>query len=228
MPFVQLPKRATIAVSGVDRVTFLQGLLTQDITLLDTTPLVYACLLTPQGKFLYDMFLRLNGHSILIDCEGGARSEALLSTLKKYKLRSKVELELTDNTDVFQIWDSKNPSDALKDPRHESCGYRAYSIPENIDAVSFDQWDEHRIQHEIPDGARDLIPEKSFIHEGQLDILNAVSYKKGCYVGQELVSRMHHRGLTKKILKCVDLNNVPDRAELRSSCNDVGLALVRL
>lgn len=228
MPFVQLPNRATIAVSGTDSIDFLQGLLTQDIKILGSTSLAYACLLTPQGKFLYDMFLRQSDDSMLIDCEGGERAEAFLSSLKKYRLRSKVDLALTPDTDVFQIWDEDALPDLFADPRHAACGSRAYSMPKNMRAASFDEWDAHRIQNEIPDGSRDLLPQKSFIHEGRLDELNAVSYTKGCYVGQELVSRMHHRGLTKKILKCVDVNTIPDKAELRSSCNGVGLALVRL
>jgi len=116
------------------------------------------------------------------------------------------------------------------DPRHPACGYRLYGDPSSLelDHVPFETWDGHRIRHEIPDGSRDLIPEKSFIHEGRLDALNAVSYTKGCYIGQELVSRMHHRGLTKKTLQCVDVNAVPEGAELRSSHGDVGLALVRV
>jgi folate-binding protein YgfZ len=224
---IQIPNRASIAVAGIDKVDFLQGLLTQDISLLETQPLIYACMLTPQGKFLYDMFLRIDGDAIAIDCEGGERAAALLSTLKKYQLRKKVTLELTDDIDVFQIWDGEQTHGHI-DPRHPSCGYRSYSQTGDCDIVSFNEWDTHRIQNEIPDGSRDLIPEKSFIHEGRLDDFNAVSYTKGCYVGQELISRMHHRGLTKKILKYVQIADIPDGAQLRSSCDDVGLALVRL
>lgn len=237
-----LPDRACITVTGTDRDSFLQGLITQDIKLLDTQPLIYACFLTPQGKFLFDFFIRRDGDALLLDCEGGERAEALLKRLSMYKLRSDVTLELHDSIEVWQFFCHPERSeethlksfvvppqeDTYPDPRHKDCGYRAYQRPKDIDEVPFEQWDEHRIRLEIPDGSRDLIPEKSFIHEGRLDELNAVSYSKGCYVGQELVSRMHHRGLTKKILQCIDINAPPDRAELRSACNNVGLALVRL
>ena len=223
----KLPDRASIIISGPDREKFLQGLITQDIKLLDEQPLIYACLLTPQGKFLFDFFIRRDANAIIIDCEGGERMTSLLKRLSMYKLRSDVQLDPKDNTDVWQIWNNAYEK-GYADPRHKSCGYRSYEKPENIEKTTFDIWDEHRIRLEIPDGSRDLIPENSFIFEGRLDDLNAVSYKKGCYVGQELVSRMHHRGLVKKVLKCVEVDNLPEKAELRSNCNGVGLALVRL
>jgi hypothetical protein len=224
--YVELPNRAEISVGGTEAKKFLQGLITNDINLLDHRPLIYACLLTAQGKFLYDFFIRKDGDDYLIDCEGGERAKSLLKKLKMYKLRSDVTLELNDAT-AFQIFNGEWDGD-YKDPRNDACGYRSYTEPENIEKADFDIWDEHRIRHEIPDGSRDLIPEKSFIHEGRLDDLNAVSYTKGCYVGQELVSRMHHRGLTKKILKCTDLGGLDDDADIRSRCNGVGLVLTRL
>jgi folate-binding protein YgfZ len=226
MVHVKLPNRAEISVQGDDKYDFLQGLITQDIHLLKKQPLIYAFLLTPQGKFLHDFFMREDGEAIKIDCEGGERAEALLNTLTKYKLRSKVTLELIGDCDVWQIWGSDKAFND-PDPRGEICGYRSYQQPENSKEVDFDDWDYYRISHAIPDGSRDFIPEKSFIHEGRADVLNGVSYDKGCYVGQELVSRMHHRGLIKKTLQCVQLDAIPDGADLRSTCRNKGLALVR-
>ena len=223
----KLPNRASIVLRGADKVAFLQGLITQDLDYLEQQSLIYACHLTAQGKFLFDFFIRRNDEDLVIDCEGLDRAEALLKRLSMYKLRSNVQLDLIDNTDVWQIWGA-NCNEGMTDPRHVSCGNKSYSKPQNIEEVSFQQWDIHRIQLEIPDGSRDLIPEQSFIHEGRLDKLNAVSYTKGCYIGQELVSRMHHRGLTKKILRCFDLDSLPEKSELRSSCKNFGLALVRI
>lgn len=222
-----LPNRASIIITGDDRYHFLQGLITQDLNLLDQASLVYGCLLTPQGKFLYDFFIRKHGDALILDCEGGDRATTLFQKLSMYKLRSKVDLQQENDTHVWQVWGADAAGDH-KDPRHKLAGYRYYSEPVNAQSVNFDTWDEYRIKLEIPDGSRDLLPEKSFIHEGRLDEFHAVSYSKGCYVGQELVSRMHHRGLTKKILKCVEIDNLPENAELRSSCNNVGLAIVRL
>lgn len=240
--YTALPNRAAITISGADKTTFIQGLITQDIQKLDDHPLIYACLLTAQGKFLYDFFIRkgvVDGNDVyILDCEGGDRATSLLKKLRMYKLRSQVDLSLSDNLFVAQIFSGdidplpqvESQAECYADPRHALCGYRAYAKPTNIDEAPFDTWDAHRIRADIPDGSRDLIPEKSFIHEGRLDELNAVSYSKGCYMGQELVSRMHHRGLAKKHLKCVDLNAVPDDAEIRSRCDHagVGLALVRI
>jgi len=225
--YTEIPNRATIIVKGDDRRSFLQGLITQDINLLDEGRLLYSCLLTPQGKFLFDFFIREKSGYILIDCEGGNRANALYKKLMIYKLRSNVSFELHESTSVFQIFEGEWKGD-YTDPRKPELGYRAYKEPDTLMKVSFDIWDEFRIKHIIPDGSRDLIPEQSFIHEARLDDLNAVSYNKGCYMGQELVSRMHHRGLAKKHLQCVDTNALPDGAELRSHCGNIGLALIKI
>ena len=223
--YTKLPDRAMIRISGADRLSFLQGLITQDIHLLKTQPLIYSCLLTPNGKFLFDFFIFEQGDALVIDCEGGERGQSLLKKLSMYKLRSNVILELHDDMEVYQIF-LGNSNDDFKDPRFD--GFRAYSKPERTGLVDFSIWDDYRIRHEIPDGSRDMIPEQSFLHESAVIITSAVSYTKGCYMGQELVSRMHHRGLVKKQLKCLNANALPEGAELRSSCNGFGLALIRL
>jgi folate-binding protein YgfZ len=237
-PCVQIPNRAAIYVIGEDRFDFLQGLITQDIFLLKSQPLIYSCLLTSNGKFLFDFFVLEDGETLVIDCEGGARAEALLKSLKKFTLRSKVTLELQDDLEVYQIFNADSDN-GFKDPRHDDAGYRFYNLPslQGLSLQSMDHkhkacddetWDTHRIRLCIPDGARDMIPEKSFLHESDIIAKTAVSYTKGCYMGQELVSRMHHRGLIKKQLRCVDLKTIPDGAELKSSCGGIGLALVKL
>lgn len=223
--FAKLHDRALIHVTGGDAQHFLQGLITQDITLLEKQDLIYSCLLTPNGKFLFDFFIFQDGDKLTIDCEGGTRATNLLQRLSMFKLRSDVELKLEDNIGVYQIFNGEKQN-GLKDPRFD--GYRAYSKPDNLNEVEFDVWDEYRIKHEIPDGSRDMIPEKSFIHESEIISKTAVSYDKGCYMGQELVSRMHHRGLIKKQLRCVNLEDASQDIELRSGCNRIGLALIRL
>lgn len=223
--YTKLPNRSVIAVAGDDRHHFLQGLITQDIDLLKSKKLIYSCLLTPNGKFLFDFFIYEDGEQLAIDCEGGERANSLLKRLSMFKLRSDVTLELHDNADVFQIFQG-HIDYGFKDPRLD--GHRVHSTPPNIDEVDFDVWDKYRIRNEIPDGSRDTIPEKSFIHESDTLIKTAVSYDKGCYMGQELVSRMHHRGLVKKQLRCVEINSIPENTELRSQCGDTGLALIKL
>jgi len=234
MPCVKLQNRAGIIVSGVDRFDFLQGLITQDITLLHTQDLIYSCLLTPNGKFLFDFFVFQDGETLVIDCEGGNRADTLLKRLSMFKLRSDVALNLKGELDVFQLFPHcaerhddaiQNINTAYKDPRFEN-GYRVYGAP-SLQSTDFDIWDAYRIQTEIPDGSRDMIPEKSFLHESAVITETGISYTKGCYMGQELVSRMHHRGLVKKQLRCVDINTLPDDADLRSQSGDIGLALVK-
>lgn len=234
MVHTPLTNRGFITITGNERRQFIQGLITQDIELLDSQKLIYSCFLTPNGKFLYDFFIFEDSDSLVIDCEGGERAADLYKKLSFYKLRSKVTLELKDTIPVWQIWGddtlNKNLKSVYADPRHESCGYRCYDATSlnELNVVDFSIWDKHRISNAIPDGSRDIIPEKSFIHESEIVTKTAVSYTKGCYMGQELVSRMHHRGLSKKILKCVDMNALPDDCEVRSSCGDIGLALVKI
>jgi len=105
-------------------------------------------------------------------------------------------------------------------------GNRSFEKP-NLDERPFDIWDHKRIILTIPDGSRDLIPEKSTMDEASMDQLNAIDYKKGCYIGQELTARMHYRGLGKRKLETIKLDTIPDGAALRSSCGDIGMALVK-
>lgn len=223
--YAHLYNRCAIIISGNDRYDFLQGLVTQDIALLQSQPLIYSCLLTPNGKFLYDFFIYEDNNQFILDCEGGERASALLSRLSMFKLRSDITMELKDKIDVFQIFEGES-DEGKTDPRFD--GNRAYSKPQNSTEVDFKIWDGFRIRNEIPDGSRDLIPEKSFLHESAVIISSAVSMTKGCYMGQELVSRMHHRGLIKKQLKYIKLSNLTEVSELRSSCEDDALALIRL
>jgi folate-binding protein YgfZ len=223
--YTKLPDRAAIKVAGDDRLSFLQGLVTQDIDLLKSQDLIYSCLLTPNGKFLFDFFIVRYDDHLVIDCEGGERAETLFKRLTMFKLRSDIILELKPHLDVWQAFDGEHDG-SYKDPRFD--WYRAYTKPHDIDEVDFDDWDNYRIKTKVPDGSRDMIPEKSFLHESKVILDSGVSFTKGCYMGQELVSRMHHRGLIKKQLRCVDIDNIPEGSELRSSCGKIGLALVKL
>ena len=219
--YSSLPNRGLIKVSGADRRAFLQGLISNDVNLLDKQPSVYACLLTAQGKFLHDFFLTEKDDTILIDCEGGARAEDLAKRLKMFKLRSKVEIEVEPSHNVYisntEGWD---------DPRHPDLGKRSFTKPAG-EEQPFEVWDKKRIMLAVPDGSRDMIVEKSTLLESGIDILNGISWDKGCYVGQELTARMNYRALVKKRLQTVKVNELPDGAELRSTYGDIGIALVK-
>ncbi len=222
--FSTLKNRGLIKISGPDRRTFLQGLITNNIHLLDEQPCIYACLLSPQGKFMFDFFITEENKTLVMDCEGGERLTTLAKTLMMYKLRAEATIETEDHINVYAIIGEEYGE---KDPRHPDMGYRSLHMPADIDESPFERWDEHRIKLTVPDGSRDLIPQKSTMDEGRMDQLNAVDYDKGCYVGQELTARMHYRGLGKKHLKTIKLIEASKEIQVRSSCGDFAIALIK-
>lgn len=233
---VKLPNRGSVTVSGPDARDFLQGLITQDIALLDDQDILYSCLLTPQGKFHHDFFIRKTDDSYILDCEGGDRPRDLADRLSLFKLRSHIKITHDDETPVI-AGNGDQPDKAFIDPRHPDLGWRFYG---DLDAPDdFDLYDAHRLSLGIPDGSRDLILNKSTIIESRLHHLNAVSFKKGCYMGQELTARMYYRGLAKKHLYPVRVTGTITRGdeirtkddklagEMRSISGDLGIALLK-
>lgn len=223
--FTRLKNRALLKISGQDAKKFLQGLITNDIDLLERVPCLYACILTPQGKFLYDFFIYKNEDGYAVDCEGGQRAQDLSKLLTMYRLRADVDINVTETCDVYAVFGA--PNIGTPDPRSPKLGTRSFTKPETMEEQPFDEWDRRRIELTIPDGSRDLVPQKSTMDEANMDTLNAISYDKGCYLGQELTARMHYRGLGKKHLQTVKLDALPENAELRSTCGDMGIALVK-
>ena len=222
--FIKLKNRGLIHLEGSDRHDFLQNLVTNDISLLTTDQSVYACLLTPQGKFLHDFFILEGDGFTLLDCEGGARAQDLYSRLNMYRLRKDVQISIEEQNDVYAVF---NADTGLPDPRHQAMGRRSFEKPD-LPEAPFETWDALRISLTIPDGSRDLIPEKSTMAEGRMDTLNAVDYNKGCYVGQEVTARIHHKGLAKKQLRTFNTEDIPENAERRSECNGLCIALTRI
>lgn len=243
-----------VRLSGPDRTAFAQSLFSNDLALLDSRPALYACLLTPQGRFLHDFFITKQGDSLHLDCEGGARAEDLARRLERYRLRAQVSIDVIPHVRVeaFLPADPADeteqtsrmrapPPDAWPDPRHPHMGLRRM-VPDDNNPPDSDvlHWDIRRIRLGIPDGSRDMIPEVSTPIESGLDRLNGLSFTKGCYVGQELTARMHHRGLAKKHLVPLRCLSGPCPApgadlyaggllagQMRSSRGDIGLALVK-
>jgi len=234
--FVTLKNRGFIKISGSDCKSFLQGLITNDIEKLSSDNAIYACLLTAQGKFLHDFFVIEYGDELWLDCEGGTRATDLHRRLSMYKLRADVEIAVEEENTVYGILEDWNVGilenqhsniPTFKDSRHSKMGYRSFEKP-NLEEQPFEDWDYNRITLTIPDGSRDLIPEKSTMDEAKMDTINAIDYDKGCYVGQELTARMHYRGLGKKHLKTIPLLQPQDDIiEVRSTCKDLAIALVK-
>ncbi len=239
--FTTLKNRGKIIISGDDSASFLQNLISNDIKILEMQSCIYSCLLTPQGKFLYDFFITKSGYELHIDCEGYERANSLAKLLNMYKLRANISIEAIEQIDVYTIIGSDKYG--YKDPRHNDMGYRSYKKPDDLEEKYFSLWDILRISLCIPDGSRDMLVQKSTLLECNIDKLNGISFDKGCYIGQELTARMHYRGLAKKHLYSVsaadlELDKLPEFGEnimrdgktigeMRSSCGNVGIALLK-
>jgi folate-binding protein YgfZ len=241
--FYTLPRRGVLEISGEDRLTFLQGLVTQDMNGLATGEARYAALLTPQGKYLFDFLVVADGERLLLDCEAG-RAADLLRRLMMYKLRAKVTLtDKSADLCVAACWDGPppNPTSAVlyRDPRHPDLGHRLILSKADAPAGDATAYDCHRLALGIPDSG-DFVVDKLLILEGNLDYLNGVSFTKGCYVGQEITARMKHRGKVRKRLLPVRVSGelpppgTPVMAgdkvagELRSGRDDRAMAYLRL
>lgn len=237
--------RSLVRIGGADRHAFLQGLVSNDVTKSTPTNAVYAALLTPQGKFLHDLFILDVHETFLIDCEA-ARADDLLRRLTAYKLRSKVTFENASNAfDVWALWNyTPQAPHSFPDPRLPALGMRVFvakgATPANITPADFNAYDQHRLSQGVADGSRDMEIEKSTLVESNFDFLNGIDWKKGCYTGQELTARMHHRALAKKRLFPVRIEGTaPDpgsllhlgdaeAGQMRSHNGPHGLALLKI
>lgn len=244
MPITHLPDRAVLEVTGEDRVAFLQGLVSNDVSLAAPGRAVWAAFLTPQGKWLADFFVLAEGERLLLEC-GRDRAAPLLQRLSRFRLRSRVALR--DASEEFAVhagWGGAampGGMPAAPDPRLPEAGWRALA-PGPLPGLDADAaaWDLHRLRLGLPDGARDLEPEQSILLEAGFDELDGVSWTKGCYMGQELTARTKYRGLLKRRLVPVAVEGpLPPRGtpvlsgeaevgQMRSGRDGRGLALLRL
>ena len=188
--------RAIWRLTGKDVLPFLQGLVSNDVLPLGRAPgMVWAALLTPQGKYLVDFFIirRAGEDDILLDLPEGL-SAATLRRLQMYRLRADVQiapagLHLSRGLGAA-------PEGALPDPRDPALGWRLYAdAPIATDPVD---WDALRVALMVPEYPADLVPEDSYLLEMGFERLNGVNFRKGCYVGQEVTARMKHKTELKK------------------------------
>lgn len=236
-----LPERAVIRISGDDRVTFLQGLVSNDVAAVAPGRAVWAALLTPQGKWLADFFVLTENADLLLDVER-AQLPLLTGRLARFRLRSKVSIDVADDRSVYTAWGARPDVDATAapDPRLPDAGWRLIArnpLPTNATAA---EWDMHRLSLGLPDGSRDLESDRTVLLEAGFDELNGVSWTKGCYMGQELTARTKYRGLVKRRLVPVDVEgplppcgapvyrDATEIGTMRSGCGNRGLAVLRL
>lgn len=190
-----LPERSLLHAGGPDAREFLHNLLTSEIRGLEAGEASYGALLTPQGKILFDVFVAAVEDGFLIDC-GTAAIDDFLRRLTMYRLRSKVVLTKRPDLSVAAIWGDGAPDTLgihFSDPRYAGMGHRAIAQGMAGTAPS-DVYHAHRIALGIADWGADMGSGELFPHEANLDQLGGVSFSKGCFVGQEVVSRMQHRG----------------------------------
>ena len=244
-----LGDRAVLQLKGPEARDFLQGLISNDVTRLAPGRPLYAALLTPQGRYLFDFILHEEEDGILLDSEA-ARLEELRRRLLLYRLRSKVEITRRPDLAVVAIWGAVDgAAPAEPDPRLPALGARAIlpaaAVPafmssRNARDVGPEAYDRHRLALGVPDGSRDLVVQKALLLESNFEELNGVSFTKGCFVGQELTARTKHRGLVRKRLLPVIVDGLTpepgtvlhqaerEAGEMRSARDGVGLALLRL
>jgi len=264
---IKLDDRIIIEIIGTDTKDFLQPLITNNIDLVSSKKSIYAALLSPQGKYIFDFFIfenSISGH-LSIDCAKNRCAE-LLEKLNIYKLRYKINFNINNNISIFSIYGTDyselelnlkevslegstekiNNNIILVDPRNKKLGLRIYSdlsspiegfnkIPDGEKS----DLDYIRIELSVPNPDLDLEIEKSFLIENNFEFINAIDFKKGCYVGQENTARQKYRGTAKKKLFLIRIigNDIINGTKIyynervvgtmRSSCKDIGLATIR-
>ena len=251
-----LPERGVVKVSGIEARDFLNGLFTTDVTLLRPGLGRFGALLTPQGKITTDFLITEapsgDGGGFLIDCPR-VLAQALTDKLGFYKLRAKVSIEnLSDSVGILAAWDGEpklKPDLAFADPRELALGWRILVTEElapkaadliGAEMVDGSAYDAHRIASGVPRGGLDFIYGEAFPHETNMDRLHGVDFDKGCYVGQEVVSRMQHRGTARtRIVRILLDGPAPEPGAgilagdkpvgtMGSSAGHHGLALIRI
>jgi len=209
--------RTLLRLSGSDAQDFLQGLITNDVTGAQNG-LVYAALLTPQGKYIADFFVLAHGDGLLIDV-ATSHSPLLAQRLAMYRLRADVQID--ESPLKVSRGTGPAPDSALQDPRHPALGWRHYSDNDSADTDTTD-WDALRVAHVIPETGIELTPD-TYILEAGFERLNGVDFRKGCYVGQEIAARMKHKTELKKGLVQVAITgSAPVGTDLTADGKPVG------
>jgi hypothetical protein len=251
-----LPDRGVVKVNGEDARNFLNGLVTTDTGLVQPGLARFGALLTPQGKITVDFLITEapagDGGGFLLDCPR-ALAQTLADKLGFYKLRAKVTVEnLSDSLGVLAAWHGEpaiKPDLSFADPRREQLGWRIL-VPEELsakvanligaDLVDSAAYEAHRIACGVPRGGVDFMYSDAFPHETNMDRLHGVDFDKGCYVGQEVVSRMQHRGTARtRIVRLVIEGARPETGigivagdkpvgTMGSAADGIGLGLLRI
>ncbi|MBK1622731.1 YgfZ/GcvT domain-containing protein [Afifella marina] len=245
MPLARLTDRAVVLVRGPDAHNLLHNLVTSSMDEVESAGIAYGALLSPQGKILFDFLIHRQDEGFAIDLRS-EEAENFIKRMTLYRLRAKVEMSRADDElAVFATWgDGETPSDVPADPRLAALGRRFVAAPDSVTADGdLAAYHAHRIACGIPEGGIDFVFGDTFPHDAAMDSLHGVSFQKGCYVGQEVVSRMQHRGTARRRIIAIEAveagSPLPETgAEIMageraigrfgSSANGKGVGLVRL
>ncbi len=251
-----LSDRGVVRIDGGDAEKFLQGLVTNDVELGASRRSVFAALLSPQGKILFDFLVTRHDGSYLLDT-AAEKTADLVKRLQMYRLRARVDIaDASDKFVVQAIWhpaphryEHVEQMAHAYDPRLPDLGMRILSGPgvaarltEELAGecnATADDYHAHRVALGVPEGGKDYVFGDAFSHDANLDVLNGVSFTKGCFVGQEVVSRVQHRGTGRKRIVIVESDqHLQTGAEITAGAAAIGtigsvsgnraLALVRL
>lgn len=203
--------RVVWAVTGADALTFLQGMVSNDLLPLAKAPgIVWTALLTPQGKYLADFFVvKLTDGPLLIDI-ADTLAPATLRRLTMYRLRA--DVQIAPSPLLVQRGLGEAPSGALPDPRHPALGWRAYT--DTAGSAPAIDWAAIRVAHVIPESGVELIVDDSYLLEHGFERLHGVDFRKGCYVGQEVTARMKHKTELRKGLVRVRIEGEATSTEI--------------
>jgi folate-binding protein YgfZ len=237
-----LPDRGVVKVAGDDARKFLNGLLTADLAKVAPGNARYAALLTPQGKIIVDFIIAetnaADGGGFFLDCPR-ALAPALVQRLNFYKLRAKVMIEdLSETLGVLAAWDGARATEVglcYADPRLPELGSRCMLPPHLAEKAAADlgaalvdaaDYEAHRIALGVPRGGGDFIYSDAFPHEADMDQLGGVDFDKGCFVGQEVVSRIEHRGSARTRVVPVAFDGPPPEAGVAVTAGEMSLGMM--
>jgi folate-binding protein YgfZ len=190
--------RTLIAVTGADASDFLQGMITNDMKLLEQQAAIYAALLTPQGKVISTFFVVKNPDGgFWLDCPAGA-ADVLAKRLTMFRLRADVQFENISESLQIGLCDQEAGGVCFADPRQPALGFRCLVSAKTKLAVAATEFSEFRFLHMIPEQDLDYGSGEVFPADINMDLQNGIAWRKGCYVGQEVVSRMKRRGSVRK------------------------------
>ncbi len=253
MKIALLPDRGVLRVSGADAAKLLSGVITNDMARLDDAQALHTGLLSPQGKILFDFFVVKNADGFLIETARAAVG-GLKQRLEMYRLRAAAEIDdVSADYSVAAAWDigadeasHSRHTIVFADPRHAALGLRYLASLasnwrrdlEGAEVATREDYDAHRIALGVPEAGRDFAIGDTFPHEALYDQTQSVSFKKGCYVGQEVVSRMQHKSVVRKRVTRISGGTLTSGGEIKlgevaigtvgSVANGKGLALLRL